>query len=138
LNILIVTQYFFPENFRINDFAEEFKNRGHNITVLTGVPNYPNGKFYNGYGIVKKNIENYNGIKIYRAPLISRGSGNPIRLAINYFSYVIGSLITSLFLLKNKFDIIFVFEPSPITVGIPAIFIKKIKKIPICFWVLDL
>tara|TARA_B100001750_G_scaffold228926_1_gene223829 strand:- start:10446 stop:11684 length:1239 start_codon:yes stop_codon:yes gene_type:complete len=138
LNILIVTQYFFPENFRINDFAEEFKNRGHKITVLTGVPNYPNGKFYNGYGIIKKNIENYNGIKIYRAPLISRGSGNSIRLAINYFSYVIGSLITSLFLLKYKFDIIFVFEPSPITVGIPAIFIKKIKKIPICFWVLDL
>ena len=53
MNILIVTQYFFPENFRINDFAEEFKNRGHKITVLTGVPNYPNGKFYNGYDTLR-------------------------------------------------------------------------------------
>jgi len=138
MNILIVTQYFYPENFRVNDLATEFKNRGHEITVLTGIPNYPAGKYYNGYGIVKKNRETYKGMKIFRSPLIPRGSGSSVRLALNYISFIIGSIFTSLFLLRKKFDIIFVFEPSPITVCLPAIFIKKIKRIPICFWVLDL
>jgi colanic acid biosynthesis glycosyl transferase WcaI len=138
LNILIVTPHFYPENFRINDFAEEFVKRGHEITVLTAVPDYPAGRFFDGYGIFKRVREVYNGIKIYRAPLIPRGSGSNIRLALNYISFVVGAIFTSLFLLNNKIDLVFVFEPSPITVGIPAIFIKKIKKIPLCFWVLDL
>ena len=138
MNILIVTPYFYPENFRINDFALEFNKRGHNISVLTAVPDYPKGEFYEGYGIFKKNRENYNGIKIFRSPHIPRGSGSNIRLALNYTSFVVGAIFTSFFMLKNKYDIIFVFEPSPITIGIPAIFIKKIKNIPLCFWVLDL
>ena len=138
MNILIVTPHFHPENFRINDFALEFVKRGHQISVLTAVPDYPSGIFFNGYGIFKKTRENYKGIHIYRAPLIPRGSGSNLRLALNYISYVIGAVFTSLFILRKKLDIIFVFEPSPITVGLPAIFIKKIKRIPICFWVLDL
>ena len=138
MNILIVTPHFHPENFRINDFALEFVKRGHQISVLTAVPDYPSGIFINGYGIFKKTRENYKGIHIYRAPLIPRGSGSNLRLALNYISYVIGAVFTSLFILRKKLDIIFVFEPSPITVGLPAIFIKKIKRIPICFWVLDL
>jgi len=138
LNILIVTPHFHPENFRINDFALEFQKRGHNITVLAATPDYPGGKFYDGYGIFKKNRETYMGINIYRAPLIPRGSGSNVRLILNYISFVFGSIFTSLFLIKNKLDIIFVFEPSPITVGLPAIFVKKVKRIPICFWVLDL
>jgi glycosyltransferase involved in cell wall biosynthesis len=138
LNILIVTPHFYPENFRINDFAVGFQKRGHEITVLTAIPDYPEGKYYEGYGLFKKNREIYNGIKIYRAPLIPRGSGSNIRLALNYISFVIGGIFTSLVMMKNEFDIVFVFETSPITVGIPAIFIKKIKKIPLCFWVLDL
>jgi len=138
MNILIVTQYFYPEIFRINDLAFELQNSKHNITVLTSVPNYPVGKFYQGYGIFKRNRENFKGIKIYRAPVIPRGIGSPTRLAINYFSYIVGSIFASIFVMKNKLDIIFVFEPSPITVGLPAVFIKKIKRIPIVFWVLDL
>ena len=138
MKILIVTPHFYPENFRINDFALEFKNRGHKISVLTAIPDYPKGKFYAGYGFIKKSRENYDGVFIYRAPLIPRGTGSNIRLALNYISFVIGGIITSLFIIRNEIDIIFVFEPSPITVGIPAIFIKKIKKIPLCFWVLDL
>jgi len=138
MNILIVTQYFYPEIFRLNDFAIEFQKRGHNISVLTSIPNYPDGVFYNGYGIFNKNREIFKGINIYRAPIFSRGSGSTPRLALNYISFVIGGIFTSLFLLNNKMDIIFVFEPSPITVGLPAIFIKKIKRIPIVFWVLDL
>ena len=138
MNILIVSQYFYPEPFRINDLAHEFKKRGHNLTILTGIPNYPDGKYYEGYGVFKKNREDYKGFKIFRSPLISRGSGSSFRLSVNYISFIFGSIFTSFFLLNKKFDIIFVFEPSPITVCLPAIFIKKIKKIPICFWVLDL
>ena len=138
MNILIVTPHFYPENFRINDFALEYVSKGHKVSVLTGIPDYPSRKFFKDYGILKKNRENYKGIKIYRAPLITRGSGSNFRLALNYMTYVIGAIFTSLFLLNKKYDIIFAFEPSPITIGIPAIFIKKIKKIPLCFWVLDL
>jgi len=138
MNILIITPHFHPENFRINDFAEAFVQRGHKISVLSSVPNYPTGTFFEGYGIFKRNREKWKDIDIYRVPVIPRGSGSPFRLAINYISYVLGGLFTSLFLLHKKLDIIFVFEPSPITIGVPAIFIKKIKKIPIVFWVLDL
>ena len=138
MNILIVTPHFYPEYFRINDFAAEFVIKGHQISVLTGIPDYPSGKFFDGYGIIKNNREKYKGIDIYRAPLISRGSGSNFRLALNYITYIIGAGFISLFLLRKKLDMIFVFETSPITVGLPAIFIKKIKRIPICFWVLDL
>ena len=127
MNILIVTPHFYPENFRINDFALEFQKKGHSITVLTAVPDYPEGKFFVGHGIFKKNREKFKGIKIYRAPLIPRGSGSNLRLALNYITFVLGGIFTALFLLKNKIDVIFVFEPSPITVGIPAIIIKKVK-----------
>ena len=138
MNILIVTPHFHPENFRINDFAEEFVKRGHVITVLTAVPDYPEGKFYDGYGVFKNNRETYNGIRIYRAPLIPRGSGTNIRLVLNYISFLIGSIYSLMFILKNKIDIIFVFGVSPVTIGLPAIIVKKIKKTPLCFWVLDL
>ena len=138
MNILIVSQYFSPENFRINDLADELNHRGNNITVLTNVPNYPHGKYFDGYGIFKKNKENINNINIIRSPIIPRGSGSGIRLTLNYLSFVFGAIFSSLQLINKKFDVIFVFEPSPITVCLPAIFIKKIKKIPICLWVLDL
>ncbi len=64
MNILIVTPHFYPENFRINDFALEFVNKGHQVLVLTAVPDYPSGNFFDGYGIFKKNREYYNGIKM--------------------------------------------------------------------------
>jgi colanic acid biosynthesis glycosyl transferase WcaI len=138
LNILIITPHFYPENFRINDFAIEFQKKGHKITVLTAIPDYPSGKYYAGYGLFEKIREEYNGIEIYRSPLIPRGSGSNLRLALNYISLLICSMFTSLFILKKQIDIIFIFGVSPITIGLPAIFIKKIKKIPICLWVLDL
>jgi len=138
MKILIVTQYFHPENFRINDFAEGFVEKGHEVYVLTGTPNYPKGKFYKGYGIFRKNREFYKNIKIYRSPIIPRGSGSSIMLVLNYISFVIGGSFRALFLIKKEIDLIFVFQGSPVTIALPAIFIKKIKKIPICVWVVDL
>ena len=137
MNILIITQYFWPETFRINDLAESLVERGHCVTVLTGKPNYPTGDFYPGYGFLKKNRERYRSIDIIRAPLIPRGKNSKFRLALNYLSFAFFASIVSILKCK-KIDVVFVFEPSPITVGIPAIFYKKLKKTPILFWVQDL
>lgn len=138
MNVLIISQYFWPENFRINAIALDLQDRGHNVTVLTGKPNYPEGCFYKGYNFLKKRVEKYKGIKIFRVPLIPRGKGNGFRLFLNYLSFAFfGSLLGPLFC-REKYDIIFVFEVSPITVGFPAIVMKTIKRAPIFFWVLDL
>lgn len=137
MRILIVTQYFWPENFKINDIALALKERGHEVLILTGKPNYPNGKFSKGYTFFNKRIEFWNGIKIYRSPIIPRGKGKGIQLFVNYISFAIFSSIKLLFI-KNKFDKIFVYEPSPITVGIPGIVAKYKFKAPLYFWVQDL
>lgn len=139
VNVLIVTQYFWPEYFRINDLAIDLKARGYKVAVLTGVPNYPEGRFFPGYGFFKKRTEVYNGIRVVRVPLISRGKGGHVRLALNYFSFMFFAAILAPFRFRReKFDVIFVYEPSPITVAIPAIVLKKLKKIPIILWILDL
>lgn len=137
MRILIITPHFYPENFRINDFAKGFIEKGHRITVLTGTPDYPSGKFFDGYGLIKKSREVWQGIKIYRVPVFPRSRGKNWQLFLNYFTYVISGCIYAFFI-KKDFDVIFINETSPITIGIPAIVIKKIKKIPIVFWVLDL
>lgn len=137
MHILIVTPHFWPENFRINDFAKGLTERGHKIIVLSATPDYPSRKFYKDYGWFKKSHEQWETINIYRIPVIPRGSGKNWQLFLNYLTYVISGCIYAL-AIKKDFDIIFVYETSPITVGIPAIVIKKIIKIPIIFWVLDL
>ena len=138
MKVLVVSQYFWPENFRINDLAVGLVERGHEVTVLTGMPNYPGGKFYPGYRWFKNTREEYNGVRIHRVPLVPRGNGSGVRLAINYFSFALFASVLSPFLCRGKFDLIFVFEPSPITVGLPALVLKKFKSIPILFWVQDL
>lgn len=75
MKILIVTQYFYPENFKSNDMAFELARRGHDVTVLTGIPNYPHGRFYEGYGLFKQRTEIINGVKVKRAWLFPRGNG---------------------------------------------------------------
>jgi len=137
LRILIVTQYFYPENFRINDVCLGLRERGHEVVVLTGKPNYPNGKYFEGYGWFKKNNDNWNGIKIYRSNLILRGKGNGIRLLFNYFSFSFFATL-KVFTIKGKIDKIFIFAPSPITVGIPGIFARKKFKSKTFLWVHDL
>jgi glycosyltransferase involved in cell wall biosynthesis len=137
MKILIVTQYFYPENFRINDICLGLKERGHLVTVLTGKPNYPSGKFYRGYNFFNKNFEKWNGINVYRSNLILRGNGNAINLFLNYFSFALLSSIR-LFFIRSKFDKIFIFAPSPITVGITGIVASKFFKAKVVLWVHDL
>tara|TARA_A100001037_G_scaffold195981_1_gene175334 strand:+ start:634 stop:1785 length:1152 start_codon:yes stop_codon:yes gene_type:complete len=106
--------------------------------VLTSIPNYPAGKYYEGYGVFSKRKERFKGINIIRIPVIPRGSGSSLMLSLSYLSYVFSGLIYSFTFIRKKYDLIFVFEPSPITVAIPAIAIKKFLKLPLCIWVLDL
>lgn len=139
MKILLVTQYFYPENFKSNDIAFELQRKGYTVTVLTGIPNYPSGKFFQGYGLFKKRKQTIQGVKIIRSWLISRGHCSGFRLALNYFSWAFFASWKALWLgIWYKYDAIIVHEPSPITQGIPAIIVKKIQKIPLYFWVLDL
>ena len=138
MNILIVSQYFYPEEFKVNDIAFEMKKRGHSVTVLTGKPNYPKGFFFEGYSFFGRSKELINGVKIIRCPIVSRGNGNGFRLLLNYLSFVIFGSIYAIFRVKGKFDVVFVHEVSPITVAIPAIILKKKFKCPMHLWVLDL
>lgn len=136
MKILIISQYFWPENFKINDLCIGLKERGHEVTVLTGIPNYPKGVYFKGYRFWKNNDEDWNGIKIYRSKLLPRGKSG-IKLMLNYISFIIFGCLKAIFV-KGKFDKILVYQLSPVTVGIPAIFISKLKKVPYYFWVQDL
>ena len=138
MKVLIITQYFWPESFRINDLALGLKERGHAVTVLTGMPNYPSGKFFPGYGFFSPGQETYEGISVLRVPLFPRGEGQGWRLAMNFFSFAVFASLLAPFRCRKEIDLILVYEPSPVTVGIPAIVLKKLRGAPILFWVQDL
>jgi glycosyltransferase involved in cell wall biosynthesis len=138
MKILFVSQYFYPETFKGNDVVFDFIKRGHKVTVLTGKPNYPKGKFYKGYGFFKKNSEIINGAEIIRTPIYPRKSGKGIHLVLNYISFVFFSYFTCIFRIKDKYDLILVQQLSPVTMALPGIWIKKKQKIPLFLWVLDL
>jgi len=138
MNVLLVTQYFWPENFRINDLAQGLRNRGHQVTVYTGKPNYPGGRFFPGYGLFERGNDAFGGVRVIRVPLIPRGSGSGFRLALNYLSFAFCASMMAPFRVYGDFDVILVYEPSPVTVGLPALVLKGIKGIPLLFWVQDL
>lgn len=137
MKILIVSQYFYPENFRINDLALELKKRGHEITVLTGLPNYPKGEYFEGYDDTKNCDEVWNDIPVYRCKLRPRKTGS-VNLIRNYVSFVIEANKKLKELQNKDFDLIYVFEVSPITVALPAIKLKKKKNIPVIINIQDL
>jgi glycosyltransferase involved in cell wall biosynthesis len=135
-HILVIAQYFYPEQFRINDICSEWVKRGYKVTVVTGIPNYPQGKYYEGYGLLKKRKETYNGIEIIRIPLIPRGN-NAIMLALNYFSFVVSGFFWKAFT-RIKADYVFIFEVSPMTQALPGVWYAKRRKIPCYLYVQDL
>ena len=138
MRILVITQYFWPENFRINDLVSDFCRLGHEVTILTGRPNYPLGVVFPEFKLNPSAFAEFEGSKVLRVPVLSRGKGS-LRLILNYVSFVLSATVLGSFYLRSqKVDVIFVFEPSPITVGLPAIFLGNVKRAPIAFWVLDL
>lgn len=137
MRVLIITQYFWPESFIINDIALGLKERGYHVSVLTGKPNYPRGFYFKGYNMFNRSKEQWKGLDIYRVPLITRGKGGGARLFLNYISFAITSSCKVIFM-KKKYDCVFVFQTSPVTVGVPAVILSKLFKIPFFCWVQDL
>ena len=139
LKILIVSQYFWPENFRINDLVNYFKNKNLDIEILTGKPNYPGGQVFDEFKKNPDKFKEFNGYKVYRAPVLNRGSGSNTRLLFNYISFLLSSIFFGIFFFrKKKFDYIFTFGTSPLTVAITSIIIAKLCKSKTILWVLDL
>ena len=139
-NILIISPHFHPANFKCNDVAFELARQGHKVTVLSDIPNYPKGEFYDGYGYFKRRREVVDGVEIIRTGVIPRGKGGGVMLALNYLSFALTACIRAFFMaLSHRYDAILVHQTSPVTVGIPAVIIKKMqKRARLLFWVLDL
>ena len=134
----MVTQYFYPENFKSNDIAFELAKRGHEVDALVGIPNYPEGKYFKGYGLFRKRCEIVNGVRVYRAFQTPRGKGG-WRLPVNYLTYVVSACADVLFYFGwKKYDCVIGHEPSPIFQAYPAIWVSRMRRIPFYFWVLDI
>ncbi len=138
MRVLIVSQYFWPECFRINDVAKTLSDKGIEVEVLTGKPNYPGGNIFSGYRAWGCQRENHQGIKINRIPLLARSRGG-LCLVLNYLSFVVSGLLLAPWMLRKKrFDVIYVYAPSPILQALPAIFLGWNKGCPVVLNVQDL
>jgi glycosyltransferase involved in cell wall biosynthesis len=136
MRILVISQYFYPEEFRINDLCSAWVLKGYDVTVITGIPNYPKGKFYQGYGLFKRRKDEYQGVSIVRLPILSRGKGF-VRLSLNYLSFVVSGFVWSK-LTPIKADVVFINEVSPMTQALPGIWFGRRRKIPVLLYVQDL
>jgi len=138
-NILIVSQYFYPEHFIINDFASLLNEQNVNVSVLTTNPSYPVNSKFKGFKSYRLVIETYNGVKIYRVPSFPRTTNDFFGLSLTYLSFVLSATLFSTFLFFfKKIDYILVFAPSPITAAIPAISLKFLKNATLFIWIQDL
>ena len=138
MKILFVCQYFYPEVFRGNDIAFHWAEMGHDVHVVSGIPNYPDCKFHEGYGLFKKRHEIVNGVKVTRLPIFPRGN-NKIMLMLNYFSYlVVAWVYMLLYSMFHKYDRVFVQQLSPVMMSAPGVLYKKLRGVPLYTWVLDL
>jgi glycosyltransferase involved in cell wall biosynthesis len=139
LKVLVVSQYFWPENFRINEVVRTLSEKGVQLEVLTGKPNYPEGEIYSGYSAWGCQREQFGTAQLHRIPLIPRGKNNRFLLGANYLSFIILGLICGPWLLRGRrYDVIFVHGMSPILQAIPALLLGWIKQVPVVIWVQDL
>lgn len=138
--LLFISQHFHPETFRGNDIAFDMAKRGVEVTAIVGVPNYPKGKFFDGYGLFKRNKEYVNGVRVIRVPVIPRGNGGKMMLVLNFLSYfIVASLYLPFHLLFNKkYDACFVQQLSPVLMSMPGIVFTTLTGRPMYTWVLDL
>ncbi len=136
--ILIVGQHFYPENFRINDIATGFIEKGYKVDVLCGIPNYPSGSFYKGYGYFKKRKESYNGADVYRCGEIPRGNNSSLRIFLNYIWYPLTSMLNIPRVLFKKYHKIFIYQTSPVMMGWAGLFLGRVKRVERTVYVLDI
>ena len=138
MKILFISQYFYPEVFRGNDIAFHWAEEGHDVHVVCGTPNYPAGKFFDGYGWFKRHHEIVNGARVTRLPIIPRGN-NKIMLLLNYFSFMVVAWMYILFhAIFHKYDCVFVQQLSPVMMSTPGVLYKRLRGVPLYTWVLDL
>lgn len=139
MRVLVVSQYFWPETFRINEIVESLVERGVEVEVLTGKPNYPEGVIFPGYRSLGCQREQWQGATLHRVPLFPRGRNSRLGLFINYISFIIFGLVSGSWLLrKRQYDVVFVYGLSPILLAIPALFIGWLKGNKVVVWVQDL
>jgi len=139
MKILFVSQYFHPELFSNNNIVSYLVEQGHEVEVVTAIPNYPHGKFFDGYGIFERRKEIIFGAKVTRLPVVPRGNGSLFKLSANYLSFaIIGGLWGLSQIFKEKPDIIFCSQSSPITMAIPAITARIVTQRPLILWTQDL
>jgi glycosyltransferase involved in cell wall biosynthesis len=137
MRILIVSQYFWPEDFRVNELVTGLAARGHEVTVLTSWPNYPEGRFFPDYVANRERYARFQGVEIVRIPQVARGKRR-FQLLLNYLSFAIMGAVLGPFRLRGRnFDVVFVFQTSPVTVGIPGGIIAWLKRAPMIMWILD-
>ncbi len=140
MQILVISQYFWPETFIINDLVKTLRDQGHTVVVGTGKPNYPEGRVFDGYTAAGTQHERFDStIDVFRVPLRPRGRGGRVNLFRNYMSFAWSGAIRFPALLKDCApDAIVVFAPSPITAAITAIPLKWIKRAHLAIWIQDL
>jgi len=139
MRILILSQYFWPETFRITEVVQSLRNAGCDVTVLTGQPNYPEGVVSEGYSAASLRTERHDGLTIHRVPVVPRGSSSALRLVLNYLSFVVSASMFGPWLLRGRgVDVILVYAPSPILQAIPAVWLAWLKDARLVTWVQDL
>lgn len=137
MKVLLLTQWFDPEpTLKGLVFAKELQKRGHEVSVLTGFPNYPGGKIYDGYKLKLYQKELIDGIHVLRVPLYPSHDKSAIKRILNYISFAFMAMIFGIFFIK-KHDVLYTYHP-PLTVGVAAIFIKFFRRIPIVYDIQDM
>ena len=137
MKILVVCQYFHPEEFKVNELVEGLVKRGNEVTVLTGKPTYPRGPYPKGYRFWGVQEENYKGARVIRLPELTRGKGGAIGIARSLFSF----LVSSTWYAKRhdiEADAILCFQLSPVTMANAALIFKKKLGVKLALWVQDL
>lgn len=139
MKVLILTQYFRPESFIINDLADLLSNQCPSVVVLTGKPNYPEGSLFPGYRALGVQRENYGNVEVVRVPLVPRGRSSRIRLFANYLSFLMAaSIMGPIALRRHEFDVVLVYGTSPLLKGLAGVVVSKIRHVPLVVWVQDL
>jgi glycosyltransferase involved in cell wall biosynthesis len=139
MRILVLSQYFWPETFRITEVVHSLCKVGCDVTVLTGQPNYPFGVVPPEYSAASLCTQIHDGLTIHRVPLVPRGCGSVFRLVLNYLSFVVSAAVFGPWLLRGqRVDAILVYAPSPILQAIPAVWLAWIKGAKLVTWVQDL
>ena len=136
--ILVVSQHYWPENFRITDICAGFAADGCEVDVLCGLPNYPKGEWFEGYRYTGPRRESHAGVQIFRAGEIRRRGNTSLRIFLNYISFPVTALFNLPRLHGRKYDAVFCYETSPVLMMLPAVVYAKLHRVPLTTYVLDL